>query len=229
LGRVRRHLVRALFSRSTPLLALAALAMPSSVLARTARVPEDFPTIQAAVDYVEQFHATDTVLVQAGTYPEHVMITREDIRLLGVQVPGRAEPMVRIDELRVQPPASGVGIHVIGVHVDGPAVTLPCDGPEQVYYESCRFDNGMVGGNWYPDIWVISMRHCTLFGTIALAAKNTIVDSCMVYGPLDLMADEAAVVTANHFQDVPGFAASVFCEQRVNIARNVVRGGVGAF
>jgi hypothetical protein len=51
----------------------------------------------------------------------------------------------------------------------------------------------------------------------------------MVYGPLDLMADEAAVVTANHFQDVPGFAASVFCEQRVNIARNVVRGGGGAF
>lgn len=200
----------------------------SPALALTARVPEDFSTIQAAVDHLEQSYEVDTVVVQAGHYPERVYI-REAIRLLGLPAPGSAEPMPRIDGLLVQPPSSGDVIAIVGIHVTGPARTAGSNGPDQVSYESCRFDAGMEGGNWYPDIAVISMRRCTLFGTVSLKAVETVIDSCTVHGPIVLLAVGAAVVTDNMFEDVPGFAADIICEQQVNVARNVVRRGGGGF
>jgi hypothetical protein len=197
-------------------------------LARTARVPEDFSTIQAAVDYLVQFYAADTVLVQAGNYPERVVI-HEAIRLQGVVAPGSAEPLTRIDALKVQPPSDGSTINVIGIHVAGPALTAPSSGPDNVNYESCRFDAGMDGYGYYPDLASVVMRHCTLFGRVVLCAVETVVDSCTVYGPLVHIAADAAVVTNNRFENVPGFAASIFADQRAYVARNVVRGGINGF
>ena len=231
MGRVRPHFAHALLLRGAQLFALFMLAAASPARARAVRVPEDFSTIQAAVDHLTQLYVlgADTVLVQAGHYPERVFI-QEAMRLQGVPAPGSAEPVPRIDGLLVQPPSFGRDpIEVIGIHVAGPARTAGSDGPDRVYYESCRFDAGMEGGNWFPDIAVISLRRCTLFGTLSLKALETVVDSCTLYGPLVMLTVGAAVVTDNVFENIPGFAADVFCEQRLHIARNVVRGGGGGF
>jgi len=204
------------------------LAIATPALARTARVPEDFSTIQAAVDHLEQFYAADTVLVQAGNYSERVSI-REAVCLKGIPSLGGAETLVRIDGLTVQPPSDGSTIRVQGIHVAGPALTRGSDGPDNVHFEACRFDAGMEAGNWYPDIASIVMRRCTLFGGVSLKAGETVVDSCTVHGPLAMLAAYAAVVTNNRFDDVPGFAATVFGVHLVHVAKNVVSGGGGGF
>ena len=210
------------------ILTTALLACASPVLARTARVPGDFWTIQAAVDYLAQFYVGDTVLVAAGYYPERVVIP-DAIRLEGIPAPGSAEPVPRIDELHIQPPRSGrYAIEVVGIHVAGPARTAGSDGPARVYFESCRFDEGMEGGNWYPDIEIISMRRCTLLGTVSLKAVETVVESCTVKAPLVLLA-VGAVVTDNQFENIPGFAATISTEQDAHVARNTVRGGDAGF
>jgi hypothetical protein len=168
------------------------------------------------------------VVVQAGYYPERVM-THEAVCIMGVPASGSAEPLTRIDGLEVHPPEDGSIINVIGIHVAGPALTAPSSGPDNVNYESCRFDAGMEGYGYYPDLASVVMRHCTLYGRIALCAVETVVDSCTVYGPLALLAAGAAVVTDSRFENVQGFAASVFGDQSAYVARNVVRGGVNGF
>ena len=202
----------------------------SPAFARTARVPEDFSTIQAAVDHLAPLYvmATDTVLVQAGHYPERVVI-REMVRLEGVPAPGCSEPLPRIDGLTIQPPPGGKSIQVIGIHVTGPARTASSDGPARIFFVSCRFDAGMEGPSWFPKGASMSMRRCTLFGRVTLCARETIVDSCAVYGPLDVQAVSSAIVTNNRFENVPGVAARVSGPQRLRVAQNVVLGGGSGF
>ncbi len=69
--------------------AMLLLATVAALGAQTLTVPDDYPTIQAAIDAAEP---GDTVFVRAGTYTENVTVDKE-IRLLGS---GRGE--VRIGE-----------------------------------------------------------------------------------------------------------------------------------
>src|SRR5215472_18031024 len=205
------------------------LATTGPALAATARVPEDFPTIQAAVDHVAPYPEPDTVFVRAGSYAEHV-VTHEPLCLKAVPAPGSLDSTVKIDGLDVHPQKSrAFGTQVIGIHVAGSALTAPSDGPDRVEYEHCRFDGGMAGWGYYPDLDLVSMRHCVLFGAVSLVAWNTVVDSCAIYGPVSMLAAGAAVVTNNVFENVPGFAASIFSDQEAHIVGNVVSGGGGGF
>jgi hypothetical protein len=137
--------------------------------------------------------------------------------------------LARIDGLTVQPPSNGKKIVIIGIHVTGPARTASSHGPDRIYYESCRFDAGMEGPSWYPAVASMVMRRCTLFGRVALCARETIVDSCAVYGPLDLQAVSSAIVTNNRFENVPGLAARILSGRRLRVAQNVVLGGGSGF
>lgn len=50
------------------------------VRATIRRVPEDYPTIQKAIDHAKN---GDTVLVSAGTYIEDIVISDKSISLIG--------------------------------------------------------------------------------------------------------------------------------------------------
>src|SRR6185503_4867406 len=74
--------------------ALAAVAFFSPAPARsgTLIVPDDFPTIQSALDHIGEASARETVLVRPGTYPEKVVM-RSGIMLKNL--PSESDPGLR--------------------------------------------------------------------------------------------------------------------------------------
>ncbi|HEV3013076.1 MAG TPA: hypothetical protein VG499_07365, partial [Actinomycetota bacterium] len=73
-GRFRAPRVLALAAAVATCLAL----VPRPALAAQLRVPDDFPTIQAALDAAA---SGDTVLVEPGTYPENLNFQGKDVEL----------------------------------------------------------------------------------------------------------------------------------------------------
>jgi parallel beta-helix repeat protein len=88
------------------------------------RVPEDFSTIQAAVDAAGP---GDIVQVAAGTYNENVVITTSGLRLRGTA--GSA--------------VDGTGLTGIGIHVLG-STGSPTTGVEIMGFEVRNFERGVV-------------------------------------------------------------------------------------
>jgi len=123
---------------------VAASLISTRVLAAVHVVPDDFPTIQAAID---AYVYPDTVLVRSGSYAETV-------RLRGAAPPVLAHPSnapgdsVHVDRLRIDIGAhehdGRRGLSIVGLHVRG-AVTLETLDTSIPWIEfiACRIDSGM--------------------------------------------------------------------------------------
>ena len=212
------------------LLVALTLWIPASARAGTLIVPDDFPTIQEAVDHVAETFVQDTVLVRPGTYPEKV-IMRYGLLLKGLPSEGNPDKKPQIDGLIIRwNDGSYFEYQCVGFHVTGPAVVHWADGPMRVGFESCQFDSGVVdsalGG--VPDTEIIALKRCTTFGTVALCANIGVVDSSVVHGPLVFKTEYKSIIRANRFIDIPG--AAVTCRARdVHCAGNLVQGAAAGF
>src|SRR5439155_14097044 len=101
--------------------------------ATTVTVPDDFATIQLAID-----SAADTVMIREGTYPERI---RVGLTSLIMGLPG-SRP--RMQGLTVVPGDGFDGLHVKSCAFDG-AVDLESGQPfANVTFDLCSLDSGIV-------------------------------------------------------------------------------------
>jgi hypothetical protein len=190
--------------------------------ARTTIVPDDFPTIQAAVNNMPVRAPVETLLVRGGSYPERVLVRDRRLVIQAIAALDGSDRMPEIGEFY----ADGVndGSAFIGLHFTG-LVTVLSSG--HVLVAGCRHDRGLSGGgaalritrcvlgleNLYPgdDATVVSASIATL-------------DSCTVYGPVTMWPSDSTFVFDNRFENVPVCALRVGGRHTL-VARNQVRGG----
>lgn len=89
-------------------------------------VPRDYPTIQSAVDSAS---AGDTIMVNAGVYREHVLVSESNVRLVG------AGANVILE---------GDGLLGIGIYVKGASAAVPVTGVEVSNFEVRNFERGII-------------------------------------------------------------------------------------
>ncbi len=200
---------------------------PSAAHATHWIVPDQFPTIQAGVDFLEDAFRTDTLLVRPGTYPERVVVYGGE-SIVGHPLSSDPARMPRIDALRISR-GETISPSCVGLWIAGPAVTPNYSGPTSIHFESCRFDSGMsYGGPGRSEINLITMKHCTSFGLVELQADEAYVDSCTFHGSLSTVTNNWSRVGGNTFDSTSGTALRIFTVMAAYIGFNFVRGcGVG--
>jgi hypothetical protein len=174
----------------TVLLACAAHAGPMSVGARTLTVPDDAPSIQAAIDA----STVDTILVRPGSYSETPVI-RRPLLLKGLVDQGvSAEALPAIDGL-VFDDLTVVESNTMSMTIQDLRFTSALEvtfdaglyfDPLVIRFARCTLDAGMnddrqtvLGQLEYE------LRGCTVDGPIRLARLDRIaMDSCVVRQPL---------------------------------------------
>jgi len=191
--------------------------------AHTTIVPDDFPTIQAAIDHLESPYAPDTVLVRGGNYPERPVLRMSRVVMAIAPANGAAQLPV-IDGIQTRG-EGGNNFGFIGLRFSGQVVVGPTNGPDRDSFRDCRFDAGAIpgGGHDYPDLWQVEISHCTLFGTVWIRALGGTVDSSTVHGPLIMDSYNGNRVRDNAFEGIAGTAVTIRGEGS-DIGGNRVRG-----
>ena len=188
--------------------------------ARTTIVPDDFPTIQAAVDnVVEEPVMAETLLVRGGSYPEWVRIRYRRMVIQAIPPLDGSDRMPEIAGLSVT--GRGDGYAFIGLHFTW-YVNVISFGPDHFLFAGCRFDRGLSAGGRAPD--TLRLTRCLLFQSVIMSGLVATVDSCTVYGPVGINAPDGTFVLDNRFENVPVWALRVG-GGRTLVARNRVRGG----
>jgi hypothetical protein len=104
-------------------------------------VPDDYPTIQAAVDAADE---GDTILVAPGVYSEHVVVSKSGLKLRGA---GPVSPIQRpsaSDGENVVLDGTDLGGVGIGIHVRGASAAEPVIGVDVSRFEVRNFERGIT-------------------------------------------------------------------------------------
>lgn len=164
--------------RLSLLLLLAACAAATPAAALTVTVPDDYATIQAALDA-----GADQVYVADGDYHEVVSATH-DVELLPKPPAWSLSPlpMPRVDGLEIHHESGLDRIYVRGFHFTGPVkLYTACDFGE-AFFEGCRMDAGITTPAACGLGQALRLRGCLIFGGVDVTlyypdfAGNTVVD-----------------------------------------------------
>jgi parallel beta-helix repeat protein len=143
--------------------------------ASTLVVPDQAPTVQAALDA-----AVDTILVQAGTYPE-TSIVSTPVAVLGMASDGAAYPVL-----------GGLVINVVQslreplydfqrIAITNQIKIISDAGVCDINFNRCNIRNGIDDASLFGDTWNISLFKCIVQGYVDLWARGWVyVDSCEV-------------------------------------------------
>jgi hypothetical protein len=148
-----------------PLLAWAAWMcgiVPSAALADSVVVPDQFTTVQSAID-----SGADSVLIRPGTYPESLRIT-EGVTLLGI---GPQRP--RLNALTIAKSYASLRVWTVGRIDFLDPVELATPHGSQVSFFECVLAAGLrtlSGDPW--DIMSFSLRDCLLEAPSRIAANG---------------------------------------------------------
>lgn len=216
LGRERRI---ELTSRAWCAVLVALVGAASSAGARTTVVPDDFPTIQAAVESIPIKAPVETLLVRGGSYPERVLIRYRQVVIQAIPALDGSGRVPEIAEMV----ADYHGCAFFGLHFTGP-VTASWSTGDPFLFADCRFDRGLDGRG--RDMPAIRLTRCVLFHRVALYPRVVTVDSCTIYGPLSSFARDSTFILDNRFENATPFAVHIDSERSL-VARNQVRGGAG--
>ena len=212
------------FSVAVPIAILLAMAH-CPVQAGTTIVPDDFPTIQAAVDYLANSHGPETLLVRSGDYPEH-LVMRCQWLVRGIPSLDGSTTKPRIDSLFVQPSEcyQPPGYRFVDLHFARQVVMGPTNGPYDASFIGCRFDRGLRSWDLanYPEDTGILVRRCTVFGDIALRFFDAVVDSSEIHGRVFLNSEYGATVRDNRIERAVGTGLTIRALES-HIARNDIR------
>jgi hypothetical protein len=161
------------------LLALAAPATASRVV-----VPDNLPTVQAAIDY-----GVDTVDVGDGLAPERLTVAQSVVIEPKVGKPYKpvwtSAPHIRSletisDGIRVTLHGLRFLGHVKLAHMTGGSLT----------FEGCRFDSAFSDpGDIMPSLATYSIRDCTIFGSFSLHGYVQFVGNTAIGGTVSIWAD----------------------------------------
>ena len=197
-----------------------ALALPSVAAARTRIVPDDVPTVQAALDSVFAGSGDqDTVLVRAGEYPERLRC-RSQVSMIGLPDAGGRVPIV--DALFLADERGGWNdILVRGLRFRGGVfVAYPAG---YAVFRECLMDSGMVFTLDTPSN--VSVIRCAIAGrTYVGGGGNIVVDSCEIRGQIE--ADNAGGGFDVLHSTLQGSSGSGILGNagRVTLEGNVIRG-----
>jgi parallel beta-helix repeat protein len=116
-----------------------------SVAGTIRRVPEDYPTIQKAINAAV---SGDTILVAAGTYPEYVCVNKS-VTLQGTNrqsiIKGGSESTTRVVDVKIS------NVKISGFTVQGPTLSykgIYVEPPLQQYFTNINItDNTVIGCN----------------------------------------------------------------------------------
>ena len=148
---------------------LVAGAFAPAVGATTLVVPDQAPTIQAALDA-----RPDSVLVRPGTYAETLMVI-ERVTLMGLSDEPAGRPSVR--GLTLHPENWGPFV-VRGLRVEG-LTFLAGGGVSEFYFTQCDLSGGVSDNIKNYNIW---FSQCSIAGPLDLWADSASLDSCQVTG-----------------------------------------------
>jgi len=239
----RRHFDR--IERCAVAAALLVVAVTCPARAHPTIVPDQYPTIQAAVDKVENdgYSEAETLFVRPGNYSENVEV-HEELTIMGMATIPSSGPTVTILGLRacyrggnpqgLSSPSTGneatfahLGQRYDRLRFTGPVVVCNTSGPVNVVFHGCRFDAGVAwdDGFNYPDLSEIDLRSCEVFGATWIRAQVLYVDSSTFHGPLRMFAEVNTYVLDNSFDGVPGTVITASANFLLSVARNHVRGG----
>jgi hypothetical protein len=113
-------------------------------------VPEDFTTIQEAIDYAS--YAGDTVRISSGTYVENLEMIDKSVALLG----------------------STAGDVIIDGGAAGRALTMSNCIPDTVFLENLTFRNGLAetGAGLYVEIAILDIENCEILENQVVSQAN---------------------------------------------------------
>ncbi len=209
----------------TSLLALAI----DAARARTTIVPDDFPTIQAAVDAMPENAPVETLLVRGGSYPERVRVDR-NLVVIGIPSLDGSDLMPEIGGLAAGGDGGG-SLAFVGLRFTGHAYDTSYS-PDNLIFIDCRFDADF-GPSSFPGLGVdtnsLHFTRCTFLGTTVVASWIATLDSCTAFGPVTVAGIDHARVLDTRFENIPGRALFIAYSRDAVVARNRVRGCRNAF
>ncbi len=179
-----------------PLALLTAPLLPATGDASHLTVPDDMPTVQAALNA-----RPDTVLIRGGTYPETPLVSAP---VVIVGIPGNPGPdrptllglSFRLFEFAFVPTYS-----VTGVNIVGPVYLQNDDLQASFTFDHCDLLSGLLDQSGYLATYYVTLRGCRVKGDIFVRVEDTCtIDSCTVEGELTI-GDGAAslIVTDSRF------------------------------
>jgi hypothetical protein len=210
------------------LVALFVVAFAGPAAARTTVVPDDFPTIQAAVDAIPEFAVGETLLVRGGSYPEKVRIARSLV-VLAIPALDGSDRMPEIGGLAAG--GDGAELVFVGLRFTRHAYDTSY-GPDNLVFRDCRFDADF-GPRYFgvldPDTNSLRFTRCTFMDTTVVGAWIATIDSCTVRGMMAVVGIDRARILDNRFEDIPTLALLLAYTRDGMVARNQVRGCYNAF
>ncbi len=179
---------------------VAALLSAPAALASHVIVPDDHPTIGAALAAF-----ADTVYVRDGTYDEDVIITGDalghfyGLALLPAEAPPYGViPFPRIQRLRIEASTSSAAVTVRGFRCRGPVeVGAGMNGPAT--FEACAFDSGLTSGHADP----LTLRGCLIRGGVQVQPWSLEMTACTVLGGVDVSWFEGTVTVRDNLIEGP--------------------------
>jgi hypothetical protein len=166
---------------ATPVLALALLCTAlAGGTALAVHVPGDYPTIQAALDAGET-----QVVVEAGTYPESLLVTHE-VELVRDAAGGgdpTALPQVAGMHISFDTETWPRRVYVRGFHFTGPVTEVDIPGYNETAFEACRFDAGYVKDGYGHGIAdSLGIRFCHIEGGVDALSYTALINDNTVVG-----------------------------------------------
>ena len=190
--------------------------------ATTVSVPDDYPTIQLAVDA-----QPDTVLIREGDYPERPVIG-QGIMILGVSASG-ARP--RLKGL-LSRPAEYPSLRVKGIAFDGPIDLHSGSGFASLMVEDCTLDSGVVQREAYDtnEYAIVSILRSRIRGDVSVNPLGDLVCEADTFESAGVSANWVARLRVRNclFTGYAGTAITAHGEAGCVVEGNTIRNcGVG--
>lgn len=191
------------------------LMIPSAAGASRHVVPDDFPTIQEALDA-----PGDTIVVRKGVYAESPVIRCRGGVVLLAEAGLAPEAAPVLQGLLVDANRCGLPITVLGLRFTG-AVHIAYGAPDNDFTE-CQFEGPVWGGDYDGYVW---FRRCRFAQGISLFARSGVVDTSTARGEIAFDTLYGLIARGNTVEGDSAGIRSLDLSGGTAIVNNLIRGG----
>lgn len=197
-------------------------ALPGLAHASSLTVPDNVPTVQAALDA-----GVDTVLVRAGSHAESPTASTRVV-LLGIPgQPAFVRPVLQ--QLFIYADHSFSGTLVVrGLEFNGQVRIANTNPSSAIVFENCHFMGGINDFSPDPPTSEMKLRKCLVVGDAALQPEGRCeIDSCTFEGQLSVRHSDCELVVQDSEFHGAGGGTGISCTTELRsatVARNTVSG-----